>query len=172
MNDIVQALLFFLPAGVANMTPVLANKLPILRKWHSPLDFGWSWNGSRIFGDNKTWRGLVTGTLLAAVAALLIDMWQPSVYSNTAVLSGMVLGIGALFGDALESSFKRRRGIGPGKSWFPFDQTDYIIGGLAAIYLIEKPDLQSGILILGLYFGLHLFVSYVGYLLKLKERPI
>src|SRR5581483_2229311 len=45
---------------------------------------------------------------------------------------GPLFGFGALAGDAVESFFKRQRGTPPGAGWFPFDQTDYIIGGAIA----------------------------------------
>jgi hypothetical protein len=38
------ALWFFLPAGVANAAPVFANKIPVLNRWKTPMDFGKSYN--------------------------------------------------------------------------------------------------------------------------------
>lgn len=176
MNELFAAFLFFLPAGIANMSPVFANKILILRDWKTPLDFGKSWHGKRLLGDNKSLRGLVFGTAMAALTALLIRL-----FTNPAdnlqihasfILVGALMGAGALLGDAVESFFKRRVGVAPGNSWFPFDQIDYIIGGLLVIYPIYRPPLSLMTTILLLYFGLHLTTSYVGYLLGLKDKPI
>ena len=68
------ALWFFLPAGVANMAPVFADKIPALRNWTLPLDFGHKFHGKRIFGDNKTWRGLLLGIVLSTVV-LGLQVW-------------------------------------------------------------------------------------------------
>lgn len=176
MKELLAAFLFFLPAGIANMSPVFANKIPILNQWKTPIDFGKSWRGKRLLGNNKTWRGLVFGTAMAALTALLIGLFtNPTARLDihaTFVFAGALMGMGALLGDAVESFFKRRRGMGPGNSWFPFDQIDYIIGGLVVIYPIYTPTVALMLTILLLFFGLHLVSSYVGFLLKLKDQPI
>lgn len=173
---ILQAFWVFLPAGVANMAPPLANKIPLLNKWKTPLDLGKSYNGVRIFGDNKTWRGLVFGMVLAAVT-LLVEMSlvaSPATDYTAAfsLLAGALLGFGALLGDAVESFFKRRSGVKPGHSWFPFDQTDYIVGGLVVMLLMGGLTFNIVGLIFVIYFGLHLVVSYLGFLLGFKPKPI
>ena len=71
MSNFWFALWFFLPAGLANGAPVIANKVPLINKWITPLDFGKTWGGKRIFGSNKTWRGLVVGGLTGGVASLV-----------------------------------------------------------------------------------------------------
>ncbi len=181
-NDWVLALLFFLPAGVANASPVFANKTPLLNRWSTPIDFGYSWRGKRLLGDNKRWRGLVFGTAIGAFTGTLVHLLQPGVIENIEVVSmtplldmviiGGLLGLGALAGDAIESLIKRRLGIEPGQRWFPFDQIDYIIGGLVVATLFVDLTLGLAVKILVLYFSLHLLFSYLGYLLGLKDKPI
>lgn len=177
MDLIVWAFWFFLPAGLANMSPVFANKIPWLNQWKTPMDFGKSWDGKRVFGDNKTWRGLIFGILIGSVVGYLIkryayDSSWPSYLSNMGALLGAFMGAGALIGDTVESLFKRHRGIGPGKSWFPFDQTDYIVGGLLFAYPIAMPPVGVMLAVLALYFGLHIATAYIGYLLGLKDKPV
>ncbi len=173
MNDYIAALLFFLPAGLANMTPPLANKIPILNQWKTPLDFGKTWRGKRLFGNNKTWRGLVSGTIVGGVTAMIISKLNTNTVVTLApFLVGSLLGLGALMGDAVESFFKRQRGFKPGQSWFPFDQIDYILGGLLIIAPVIRLPLWAGFTIAIVYFGLHLLTAYLGYLLKLKDSPI
>lgn len=182
MNELFDALLFFLPAGVANMTPVLANKIPLLNRWKTPIDFGKSWRGKRLLGANKTWRGLVYGAFMGAFTGWIVYLFYPGlVYQfvpapvsalSTAVLMGAALGLGALVGDAVESFFKRQVGIKPGSAWFPFDQIDYIIGGLVFVWPLAHLTWGKVGYIFLLYFGLHLSVSYIGYLLKFKDKPI
>ena len=139
------------------------------------MDFGKSYRGKRIFGDNKRWRGLAVGTLLAGLTSGLEVSLQRGIGTNhliIAVLLGIIMGVGALIGDAVASFFKRQFGIKPGHSWFPFDQIDYIIGGILFSYPFVRFTGQEILAIFGIFFGLHLLISYVGYLLKFKDAPI
>ena len=173
MNEWWQAFIFFLPAGVANATPVLANRLPFLNRWQASMDWGRSFRGQRLLGDNKRWRGFITGTACGGLTALLVYPLLSGNWSLTErLLIGLVLGAGALLGDAVESFAKRQAGIKPGQSWFPFDQLDYIAGGLLLVWPLVDLDWATVIMIVTLFFGLHLLVAYLAYMLGLKERPI
>jgi CDP-2,3-bis-(O-geranylgeranyl)-sn-glycerol synthase len=182
-HDALTALLFFLPAGIANTVPVFAAKLPVIKKWEYPLDFYKEYQGKRIFGDHKTIRGLITGMLFGVVTSGLIQIWylhDPSLRSlltvNLAgfnfIIFGLLSGFGALAGDAAKSFFKRRTNLKPGATWFPFDQIDFVIGAClcTAFYVRISPLLYLWILVI--YFGLHLLSTYVGYLLGMKEQPL
>lgn len=177
------ALWFFAPAGFANAAPVFANKIPVLNQWKTPIDFGKSYRGKRILGDNKTWRGFCFGVLIAALTLLLQkylyanNTWlQETItvvnYSTITVWLGVLLGAGALLGDAVESFFKRQASVPSGEAWFPFDQIDYIIGGilLSSLVVTLSPAYNAAILLV--WFGLHLISSYIGFLLGLKDKPI
>jgi CDP-2,3-bis-(O-geranylgeranyl)-sn-glycerol synthase len=181
-SDIMFALWFFLPAGIANASPVIAKHIPILNKWKTPLDFGKSYRKERIFGNNKTWRGLFVGTLAGGVTGSIIYFFYPESITYVSVsvfpeyldmfVVGASLGAGALIGDAIESFFKRRSGVKPGESWFPFDQIDYIIGGLVFSTPFVILSFKMNLLILVTWFFAHIIVSYIAYLLKLKDKPI
>jgi CDP-2,3-bis-(O-geranylgeranyl)-sn-glycerol synthase len=168
-----QALWLFLPAGVANAAPVIGNKIPFWNRWQTALDFGRSYQGQRIFGDNKKWRGVIFAVLVGGLIGWLQTLWsgRPG-QVETPIWIGFLLGFGAIYGDAAESFLKRRRGVSSGDRWFPFDQIDYIIGGLIAVLPLGLFGLTQAAAILGVYFGLHLLVAYIGYLLKLKDKPI
>lgn len=166
------------------MAPVFAAVVPGLQKWNGSIDGGKTFRGKRIFGDHKTWRGLVTG-IIAAIAILWVQVvltniipglhafLSPLNYSALPILLlGALFGIGALGGDAIKSFFKRQINITPGKSWFPFDQIDYIIGGAIATSLIVQLTFWQYVWVLVLWLLLHVVVSYIGYKMHLKERPI
>jgi CDP-2,3-bis-(O-geranylgeranyl)-sn-glycerol synthase len=183
-HDLVFALWFFLPAGVANLTPVLVYKLPILRNWSAPIDFGHSWRGHRLLGANKTWRGIISGLIAATLAvwlqttllrhsSWLVGVSRPLDYMALPYFTlGFLLGLGALGGDALKSFFKRQLKVASGRSWFPFDQLDYVVGGLLLSALVVRLPAVIYAYIIVVYFALHLLFSYLGYLLKLKDHPI
>lgn len=167
------AFIFFLPAGIANMTPIVVARLPLLRNWNAPLDFGKKYRGIRVLGPNKTVRGVVCGVIAGTIAGIalyaslfrLSDPWP-------LIAMAAAMSFGALLGDAAESFIKRQRRIPAGRVWFPFDQLDYIIGGLLFVLPFGVPPLRIVLATIALFFGLHLLVSYVGYKLKLKDRPI
>ena len=184
LKEILFALWFFLPAGMANMTPIPIAKVPGLRKFDAPIDGGLHFRGKRVLGSHKTWRGLVVGLLAATFTLWLQQLavahfgWAQTLTTQVdygalpTLILGPLFAVGALGGDAIESFFKRQRGVQPGHGWFPFDQTDYIIGGaLAASPFVHLTFLQY-VWLLVLWLCVHMVASYIGYLLGFKERPI
>lgn len=184
VNDILFAFWFFIPAGVANMVPVFAARLPVLARWNAPMDFGKTFRGKRIFGQHKTWRGLIAGAVMATIT-LWVQQYLVREYGWFAGAAGqagystlptLVLGslfaIGALGGDAIKSFFKRQKGVAPGRSWFPFDQVDFIVGaGLATAPFVVLSSMQYVWVTLLLVLGT-MGASALAYLAGLKEHPI
>jgi CDP-2,3-bis-(O-geranylgeranyl)-sn-glycerol synthase len=115
-NSILLALWAFLPAGLANMTPLFVNKIPYINNWSTPLDLGNKYKGIRLLGDNKTWRGLFFGCLIGGLTGLLQYLALPeftffeSPNASLLLFAGFLLGLGALLGDSVESFFKRQNG--------------------------------------------------------------
>lgn len=214
MNEVIiiilSALWFFLPCGIANSMPVFVMHLPFLKKLNYPLDCYKTFRGVRIFGDHKSWRGLISGI----IAGLVITGIQVTLYNETIdltvtrpipncgsevctpsplvlpptqfirdiswvdyskinwVVFGLLAGAGPLLGDAIKSFFKRRMNLKPGATWFPFDQIDYIVGGIVFLLPIVQLDWWKYIIVAIVYFALHLISTSIGYLLKLKDSPI
>src|SRR3989442_14831627 len=127
-----QALWFFLPAYVANPMAVVFGG-------GTPIDFGRTLrDGERLFGDGKTWRGLVGGTLMGALLGLLLTLpflafapispWSFGA-AGTAFSASAVLAFGALLGDR-GGAFLRRRIPKPRGAKAPAPaQTDFAVGG-------------------------------------------
>lgn len=113
------------------------------------------------------------GTFVGALSAVIIGSLYPnSVGQAPLYIIGGLLGFGALAGDALESMVKRQLNIDPGSSWFPFDQLDYIIGGLLAVSLVISVPTWVVITIFAVYFVMHIVVSYLAFKLGYKDKPI
>lgn len=170
LDKIFFALWFFLPVGVANCTPIIAAKIPVLKHWSYPIDFYKTFRGKRILGDHKTIRGLVIG-ILAAIATVAIQQYIYKVVAINPIVFGTSCAIGALGGDMIKSFFKRQIGIASGKKWFPFDQIDYIIGGILATSFFVTLSFFQYTLITIVWFILHIIFSKIGYFLKLKSVP-
>lgn len=183
-KQILFALWFFLPAGMSNVMPIFAAHIPWLKKYNAPLDFGKYYRGKRVFGEHKTWRGLLAGVIAGTLTLWLQQYlfveyaWVRSFASSVdyaalpTLLVGALFAIGALGGDALESFFKRQRGIAPGKGWFPFDQIDYIVGGAIATMPFVSLSLLQYIWLLFLWLIVHVASTVIGFMLKLKDSPI
>lgn len=161
---IIETFWLFLPAGVANMAPVLFKWIKFL---DFPVDFNKKFLGKRVLGDHKTFRGVFFGTLMAIITAYIENIM--GVFDYNPFILGFLLGFGALFGDMVKSFFKRQLNIAPGKMFIPFDQIDWILGsGLFALFYI---DLTWKVFLTALVmFGvLHPLINLLGYALKIKK---
>ncbi len=184
IKDLIFSIWFFLPAGLANASPIYAVQIPGLKKLGYPLDLNKKFRGKAIFGKNKTWRGLILATCIGIISVTIqhflyihsswIRSISPPINYGTVnyILLGTLLGAGAILGDAIESFAKRRLDIKPGFSWFPYDQIDYILGGCILSLIIVRLSFEKYILILIVWFIIHLVSSYIGYLSGIKDRPI
>lgn len=164
--------------------PIFVAQIPWLKKYEAPMDFGCTFRGKRIFGTHKTWRGLFSGI----IAGTLVLWAQQYLYIESSwirsfsqivdypalptLIMGPLFAIGALGGDAIESFFKRQRGIAPGKGWFPFDQTDFIIGGAIATMPFVSLSIWHYLWLLVLWLGVHVLSTIVGHYLGFKDSPI
>lgn len=184
INDILFVMWFFLPAGIANLVPVLVSKVPILRNFDYPIDFGLKFKDKPVFGSHKTWRGLIFG-IIFSILVLKFQViifnhndWFRSLmaginYDKLPVLNlGFLFALGALGGDVIESFVKRQVNIDPGKGWFPFDQIDYILGGILTSSFVITLSFSKYSWLLIIWLILHVIFSFLAYLFKLKDSPI
>jgi CDP-2,3-bis-(O-geranylgeranyl)-sn-glycerol synthase len=81
------------------------------------------------------------------------------------------MGFGALAGDSIKSFFKRRLGFAPGKAWVPFDQLDFIVGGLTLTSLYVFPGWAAVSVLLLLTPALHYLTNWTAYKIGLKDVP-
>ncbi len=173
--SLVLAVLFLCPAFVANAAPLIVKN--IVRNRH-PVDFGKTFiDGRRIFGDSKSWEGLVAGVVAGALVGLLLAPVFQGRYLETA-LSGFLQGAAAMLGDLTNSFLKRRIGLKPGAPLPVLDQLSFVVTALLVVHLLNLGSLvgvrvglaeSTAVLVLALV--LHPLTNYVAYLLKLKEVP-
>ncbi len=183
MTEIIFALWFFAPGGFANMAPVIVNNIPYINRFNYPMDFHKTFRGKRIFGDHKTFRGLLSGGVVGALIGLIqmfsyssmsvlhsLPQWV-NYESPMSILLGASIGVGALLGDAVKSFFKRQVNIRPGGAWVPFDQIDFIVGGLVFSAPFVSFDLKMYVIIFIVMALLHPVINVAGWLLHLKSKP-
>jgi CDP-2,3-bis-(O-geranylgeranyl)-sn-glycerol synthase len=174
---------FFAPAGFANLAAFAAGKITFLKQFNYPVDGYQKLRGKRILGDHKTIRGFIAAIIFGIIiCSLQVYLYQtfsgiraiiPFDYGLiNAVLLGFLLGFGALFGDSVKSFFKRQKGVKPGRSWFPFDQIDYIVGGVAFSMLYIRLNFWEYIILFIVWFLIHPLTTFIGYLFKLRHKPL
>ena len=172
LGKILSALLYVLPAYVANATPVPFAK--ILKKT-TPIDGGrFAWDGRRILGDGKSWEGLFSGIAGGILIGVILYL-AGNLGGFRSISEPMVLSVGAMIGDIFGSFIKRRIGLERGELAPGLDQLGFLIIALtvsAAIYGVPDwfdPMIFACILIITVI--LHLSTNFIAYLLKLKDRP-
>lgn len=177
---IIEALWFIFPAYVANSVPVQVSKIKILEKFSRPVDFGRSWQGKRIFGDSKTWRGLIFGVLFGTLVGILQTYFQVDAggFFTGAILSEMspqlafMLSLGALIGDLVGSFVKRRLGFQPGVHAPLLDQLNFVFGAyFFAYFLTFTIDYDQFFVVLVITPTIHLFFNFIAWIYKLKKQP-
>lgn len=148
----------------------------------TPIDLGRNFSdGKRIFGDGKTYRGLICG-ILAGIITGLILIWLSSRFLQDGLpehtfTSVTLLATGALLGDLVKSFFKRRYGKERGTKWPIADQYDLVAGAFLLLligdpaWLFDTVTLPMFLVILIITPLLHRATNLVGYLLKVKEVP-
>lgn len=179
MHELIAVLWFFVPAYLANMSPVFVKGH--FARLGVPIDAGRTWRGRRILGDHKTWRGIVSGLVTAVAGAgaqrllhgagLLADLALVD-YAALWLPIGVLQGLGTGVGDAVKSFCKRQIGIAPGHAWVGFDQLDFMVGAYAFVALVYAPPLLPTLLALPIVFAGSLATTATGYALGLKDAWI
>ncbi len=94
----------------------------------APLDFGITLrDGSRLLGDHKTWRGLISAAVACGAMTQSLDL---------GLLRGAAFGTLAVLGDAAASFVKRRLRLAPGTEVLGLDQ---LPEALVPLLLLQQP---------------------------------
>ena len=175
------------PLFLAALAGGLCMKLDCLKWLKSPIDAGLLFRGRRVFGDNKTWRGLCLMTLFSTLGGWvqsliqregLLPQWLPLCdYGRLWLPVGAGLGLGAALGELPNSFLKRQLGVQPGKRkngllwtfFFLLDQVDLTIGVWVFLYFLIRPTDWLVIWSFVLTVPLHLLISLIGYGLGMRK---
>jgi CDP-2,3-bis-(O-geranylgeranyl)-sn-glycerol synthase len=185
-SSAVQVLWLLLPAYVANATATLP------RGWGPPMDGGrlWPRDGRRLLGPSKSWSGFLVGGVIAIPVGLL-EAWLillappslqivprlgPSVLAAVPVV--LILGFGAMTGDAFGSFLKRRAGRESGARTLLLDQLPFVLVPIAlgvafypGLFLGVFGSWEAVLWLLVYTLGLHAAFNWVGYKAGLKKVP-
>lgn len=178
-------------AGIVNS---IFCKLNILSSLKKPLDFNKKINGKRIFGDNKTWKGLIGYIILNIIFMVLVGLIYKSCkieelnffyinHNNTIlynILVGFLLGLFYALFELPNSFMKRRLDISPGKTvtgpkkiFFIFlDQADSIIGIVLVVWMFYPLGIKVFLLYILIGAITHLLINMLLYVLHLRKNLV
>lgn len=147
---------------IANGAPVVA-RLLLSQRLSLPVDFGQRFiDGRALFGNSKTWRGIVAAVLLSVLASPLLSL---------PLYVGALFGFYVMVGDLIASFIKRRCGIEPSGQALGLDQ---IPESLLPLLLLQSTlGLSWGdiVIVVALFIVLELLVSRLLYRLHIRKRP-
>jgi len=157
---IIEALKFIFPAYCSNAIPVITGG-------GRPIDGGKIFfDGKAIFGKNKTFRGFFSA-LGVGMAVGLVE----SAFFGYHIFFGLLLSLGALFGDLTGAFVKRRLGLVPGDLLPVMDQVDFIVGAILFSLPLQIVYWELILMVLVITPPLHLLTNFVAYKLGLKNNP-
>jgi len=152
------------------------------------IDQGRSFRGKRIFGDNKTYRGVAVVSLGTAIGfglqSLLlhriasirgIELFDYAFFKSVAV--GLAVGVAAMLSELPNSFIKRRFEIAPGtaaKGWkrlifYVYDQIDFLLGAWLVLAIVVPITVERALLSAGLLLVAHQLMSTAGYALGMRK---
>lgn len=157
--------------------------------FNGAIDREKTFRNKRLFGANKTWRGLVfmvpaTGVsfvlILMAMKIGLSDQLQLWPLSNLSYfMLGCWTGLGFMLIELPNSFIKRQLDITPGapalgnrgrKLFFVLDQVDSIAGGLLAVFIFVPVPLSTAVILLLLGAVTHYVFNFVLMHMGLRAR--
>jgi CDP-2,3-bis-(O-geranylgeranyl)-sn-glycerol synthase len=161
--------------------PVL--RFDLLRHFARPIDGGATLRGRRVFGDNKTWRGVVVMSSGVFTATLLLSLWPacsrhwPADLRSHRALFGLLLALGFVAGELPNSFVKRQFHIEPGSRRISpfgialsiFDQADFV----PAVWLTLSPlwlmsPVQALVVFVSVVMG-HSVINVIGYAIGARK---
>ncbi len=183
---VLQVLYLFAPLVASSAAAAIVLRLDLFPALRRPLDGGAKLGGKRVFGDNKTWRGVAVAVVgcvaTAAVQRYVVGDRAGRValfdYRTLDVfLFGLAMGGGAMLGELPNSFAKRRIDVPPGGSargfaaavFYVWDQVDLLTTSWPLISFWVRPTLPLVATSFAVVLAAHPAVSLVGYLVGARR---
>jgi len=185
---LLRATWLILPVVLGGLGHVAVLKTNVLRSLAVPIDTGARWRGRRLFGANKTWRGVVLMTGLTALTsgaqatlarrnhwASAQQMLQSARFS--AWLTGAICGLTYCLAELPNSFVKRQLGIAPGarasrasRLQYVADQADSVAGCLVALRILYRAAASELLTAFALGLTIHIGIDQLIYAIGIKSR--
>jgi len=153
-----------------------------------PIDRGRKFRGKRIFGDNKTYRGILVVSLGTVIgfglqSALLhriasvrsVELFDYAFFKSVAL--GGAVGVAAMLSELPNSFIKRRFEIAPGSAagglkgiiFYIYDQIDFLLGAWLVLAIAVPVTVERVLFSAGLLLVAHQLMSSAGYALGMRR---
>ncbi len=185
MKIFIQLLFNASPVIFAAIAHMFVVKMRYLEFLTYPLDHNKTYNKKRIFGANKTYRGLLVMIiasiffsyiyylLVANIKSLqqynLLDIMQHSF-----VFYGVLFGVGYIIGELPNSFYKRQLGVEAGKSnsfmLHVIDQVDSVFTVMLLLVAFSSFTWQHFIIGVFFYGAIHILINYLLFLIGLRKE--
>ena len=184
MADLKLAAALFVPLFVGLVAHGIVIKLNWLRPLCRPIDGGARCRGRALFGENKTYRGMVvvalgSGAGYALAGSLPVLSAEPLRALSLPALAGfgIAVGLAAMLSELPNSFLKRQLDVAPGRPahgalgalFYALDQVDFLLGAWLVMLLIVEPTWSLAAWSLLLVFVLHQVISLAGYALGMRK---
>ena len=164
--------LFFLPLVLGNVLHMIVVK----RNWFKGFAFPIS---KKMFGDNKTYRGIIVLPILTGLLALLSSFWFGPFETSTEydAFVGFGLGFAYILAELPNSYIKRSLGIANGAQSKKYkylqyftDKADSLIGVLGFYFLATLVTFKTVIILFCIGIILHISMSQFLVFIKIKKK--
>jgi CDP-archaeol synthase len=188
MKEFLALAYLFLPLLVGLALHGFCIKYDALAFLCRPIDRGRKFRGKRIFGDNKTYRGVVVVSLgtvigfglqslfLHRIASVRsVELFDYAFFKSVAL--GLAVGGAAMLSELPNSFIKRRFEIAPGsaaKGWkavifYVYDQIDFLLGAWLVLAIVVPVTVERVLFSAGLLLVAHQLMSSAGYALGMRR---
>ena len=153
-----------------------------------PVDGGAEFRGKRVFGANKTWRGIAAMTLGTALGSAIQAGWLHNYESvralelfeyslPKALTVGLLMGLACGLSELPNSLIKRQLDIAPGATasgwinalFYILDQVDFLVGIWIVLAFVIEISLIRIVYSFVFLFVTHQVISFLGYLLGMRK---
>jgi hypothetical protein len=168
MNALREAAVLFAPLLLGFVCHGLCIKTGFLRRLAHPLDAGARFRGRRLFGDNKTYRGIVVVAIGTGLGCLALGRFGFGF--------GLLVGAAAMCAELPNSFLKRQLDVEPGRQttglagafFHVLDQVDVTAGAWLVLALRVTPTPALVLASLVFVFVTHQVITVAGYALGMR----
>ena len=153
-----------------------ANGFPPLMRGKMPIDGKRGFRGRRLFGDGKTWEGLLGGIVFGVFIGSLQIFGQDYLPAELGLAKMtfpifFLLTFGTMAGDIGGSFAKRRMNMKRGDRALFLDQLGFLLMSFLFVWPVFKPPLDVMIVLVLLTPIIHWLSNVFGYWIKVKRNP-
>ncbi|MEW6295480.1 MAG: CDP-2,3-bis-(O-geranylgeranyl)-sn-glycerol synthase [Candidatus Diapherotrites archaeon] len=152
-----------------------ANGSAVIFSGRTPLDLNSKFvDGREVFGKGKTFRGTFFGIITGIIVTLIIANFffnETLLLTKHYVFYGILVSVGAIFGDLTGSFLKRRMGLKRGAPVIILDQFDFLFVGILFGAFYALPSIEEFIALAAITLIAHKLSNMIAFKFKLKKVP-